>query len=72
MPVCDTSCQGDFVHFFVVFVPYSRTFAPDPRVVESVTGLFLVEHPHTEYIQCFIVNYECRAVTKQLYKDEIE
>ena len=32
--------------FFMVFVPYSMTFATDPRVVHLVTGSVPVEHPH--------------------------
>ena len=51
-PECSTSCWEDVTDpsfsraFFVVFVPDSTTFATDPRVIESITGSFPVEHPH--------------------------
>ena len=38
--------QVIFARFFIVFVPDSTTAETDPRVVESVTGLLPVEHPH--------------------------
>ena len=45
------SCQGDVTDpsflrvFFVLFIPDSKTFATDPRVVESFSGSVPVKHP---------------------------
>ena len=54
--VCSTFCQKDVTDpsflppFVCFFVPYSTTFATDPRVVEWVTGSVPVELPH--YVTC--------------------
>ena len=50
-PGCTMSCQGDLTDpiFLCAFSDFlSPTFATDPGVVESITRLVPVEHPHKQ------------------------